>query len=383
MSINNCPNDYDGDSFNGEEGSHEKWLFESLETEKQNGLNTTLTDIQPKALQSNGHPRVVSEKTKGIYSDHIKALRKKMHESNPIEFERRVETPIDLVDFLLSRAHTLRPNTFSSYRSALIYWLNQQTQCPEVHQAMQALDANSPRNGFKGVKPGETATLYSTRSQRKRTFKQKDFQKFIEELNARSSQCNRRRAAIASSLMFWLQAGLATGLRPIEWEKAHWHDKSKGVLFVYTAKAKHDASPILGSDYAYDPAQKTRLVNVDEDSIFCVDQHLLRVRMHMLQGQPFETYYNNVRTYLWNLNRKVFGRNMFTLYMMRGQFAANMKGSGLKSDEVGELMGCSPSVTRSNYGKCTAAHRNGSQHPTPSSYKTVKPKGDAGRDKHT
>lgn len=364
--------DHDDHDFDDEERDKARQLFEPDEPDNSPQTNTppnnknplSQHDTQPKK----GHPRKISEKTKATYLAYFKAIRKKLIASNPLEFERRDVSPTDLVDYLLGIIHTLRPRTFISYRAALIYWLNQQPQTAEVHHAILALNVALPRYGFKGLREGQQATLYSTRSQRKRTFRKKDFQKLIAELNARATSSTRKVAVSAANLMFWLQAGLATGLRPIEWEKAYWHDKSKGVLFVHTAKSKSDASPLESARDAYNPNPRTRLVKVDPESIFWVEQHLERVKNHLRAGLPFKSYYDNCRVYLWGLNKEIFKHNAFTLYMMRGQFAANKKGAGLLSSEVAELMGCSPYVVQTHYGKKINAHRT-TQYPEKSSYK--------------
>ncbi|NLZ12143.1 MAG: site-specific integrase [Alcaligenaceae bacterium] len=288
-----------------------------------------------------------------------------------MEFERRPFLPTELVNHLLSITHEIRPKTFLAYRSALLYWLNTQPPSSEKHNAILALNAEIPRSGFKGVAPDKPATLYSNKSQRKRTFRQKDFQKLMAELNSRIQSKLHRTAQIAQHLMFWLQAGLATGLRPIEWEHAVWEDEENGVLRVQTAKRKTGSYSLPALKDLPPQAERTRIINVDKDKIIWVSQHMIRVKNHLLQGLSFQLYYNNVRTYLWKVNKELFGNNTLNLYMLRGQFASNQKGSGMTVEEVAEIMGCSPLVAQVNYGKKVNAHRS-SRYPAPSAYKNSK-----------
>ncbi|MDF8363263.1 hypothetical protein [Achromobacter anxifer] len=306
------------------------------------------------------HPRRIKDKTRDLYLSYVKTLRKKFLAVSPEAHTRDVQ-PIDLVDHLIARAPNVRPKTFINYRSGLLYWINSLPESAETHHARLVLQVGVPKSGFKGPKPGKTSTLYSSRSSRPRTFKRRQFESLIAELNQRSARgADRRNGRRAAELMVWLQAGLASGLRPSEWESAKWMDQSRGLLLVRTAKRKTDVNALPSLSGLPPPEQKERVVEIDAEDRIWVDQHLNAVRRHLLTQQPFSSYYDNNRVYLWNICRDLFGdsRPPFTLYMMRGQYSANRKRRGVPVDVVAAQMGCAPKVTQTYYGKRQHGHRS-------------------------
>lgn len=304
------------------------------------------------------HPRKVAQSTIDLYIRYVKTMRRQFMSTFPDAHLRDVQ-PIDLVDFLFSRASSMRPKTFINYRCGLLYWLNTAPATADTHHAILLLQVGTPKSGFKGARPGQVATIASTRSCRPRTFKKIHFDKLINELNGRAARMGDKRTTRRSGeLLLWLQAGLASGLRPIEWETARWEDKSKGLLLVQTAKTKHDvyALPSLANLPA--PVQRTRVVPVDLAGRLWVDQHLLAVKRHLREGRSFRSYYQNNRMYLRNACQDIFGSDgpSFHLYLMRGQFAANRKRAGLTIDQVGAEMGCAGKVSSTYYGNRVHGH---------------------------
>lgn len=311
-----------------------------------------------------GHPRTVSKDTIEQYAKMVKIMRKRYLRDHP-SFRLEDVSPTELADHLISRSSTLRPKTFINYRCALLYWINTSPQTSDTGIARLILQNGTPKNGYKGTRgPKQNdkirpATLYSTKSSRPRTFEKKHFEKLIAELNYRSGPTSDHRVTSrANELLLWLKAGLASGLRPVEWAKARWVDKEKGDLLVHTAKTKAGTYALPNLSGLPPPEPKTRIVKISPEDIFWVDQHLNRVKIHLQMGKPFKSYYDNNRIYLWEVCRDLFGnrRPPFTLYLMRGQFAANKKRSGMPVDEVAMQMGCSPRIASVAYGKLVYGH---------------------------
>jgi len=303
--------------------------------------------------------RVVSERTKILYGRYVKTLHKRFGLIHP-EGHLRPAHPIDLVSTLLMQAHLLRPKTFGSYRSGLVYWLNTLSDDdPSVQHALRKLNTECPHDGYKGHKPDRTATRYSQRSMRSRTFSRKNFDKLKARLVKRSERLNDARVSRRSEeLLLWLQAGLASGLRPAEWETAQWQDIERGELLVQTAKLKLSyAFPSI--KHLTPPKENKRIVQIDKDSISLVNQHMLAVRRHLDTGSSFKKYYDNNRNYLLETCIEIFGSSgpRLSLYTMRGQFAANKKKAGFSLETVGREMGCSWHVASVNYGNKSAGHR--------------------------
>ena len=335
----------------------------------------------PEFSPAPGHPRTVSQDTINQYSKMVKIMRRRYRRDFPSERQEDIN-PSELVDHLISRSHMLRPKTFINYRCALLYMINTSPQSSDTGIARLKLQTGVPRNGYKGTrgprsKKGDLypATLYSTKSSRPRNFERKQFEKLIAELNYRSGPTSDHRVtARASDLIIWLKAGLASGLRPVEWETARWSNKEKGELFVHTAKTKQGTYALPNLASLPLPEAKTRIVKILPDEILWVDQQMSRVKNHLLKGEPFKNYYNNNRIYLWDTCRDLFGnsRPPFTLYLMRGQFAANRKRSGMPVDEVSAQMGCSPRIVSTAYGKLIYGHST-SMPDKPSTEQKAKP----------
>jgi hypothetical protein len=305
------------------------------------------------------HPRELSPETVVKYRGYVKTLLRKYSNEHPGGSVR--DTPLmGLAEMLLRMAPDLRPKTFINYRCGLLYVLNMFPTTQTILDAARLLREGAPASGYKGHKRGVTATLYSSRSGRSRTFNRRAFGTLMAELSSRQGHADdRRRNHRASQLLIWLQAGLATGLRPVEWATACWASDKHEALLVQTAKTKRSyALPSLSTALA--PKRRTRTVKVASDERFWVDTQLALIQRHLQSGKLFSAYYNNNRVYLWSLCRSVFGKSRppFTLYLMRGQFASNRKRAGLTSEEVGVEIGCSGNVASTYYGNKAHGHRS-------------------------
>src|SRR5699024_1517759 len=223
--------------------------------------------------------RKIAPDTIKQYHGFVKTLRRSLQYSSPYAELQTVISPIDLVNHLYIRAKKgeLRSKTFVNYRSALLYWTSTIFPCPEVDSARLRLKMEFPKTGFKSSKPGgNKATLYSTRSSRKRTFRRTDFERLTRELERRitKAQFDERMTPRANELLVWLRAGLASGLRPIEWETAEWINRADGELLVQTAKIKTGGFALPSLQHLPAPKPTTRIVTIDAEERVWVDQQL-------------------------------------------------------------------------------------------------------------
>ncbi|WP_432263461.1 hypothetical protein [Cupriavidus sp. TMH.W2] len=277
--------------------------------------------------------------------------------------------PLEIVDLLLRRVPELRNSTFNTTRAAVLYWLDGMPANPEAMQARVILLTGCPKDGFKGPKPGTTATRYSSKSQRKRTFARRDFNRLLRHLDRRAEASSNQLAA-GALVGSWLRAGLAAGLRPVEWVDATWSDESRTHLRVKTAKRRRqeadwtaglarlerDPEPQVPEDLA-EPV-KYRLVSIDESDRGAVEGFMAKLRTLLDAGEEFSAIYSRARQYLWLSSISVFGRDAprFTLYQMRGQFGSNRKArQGVSA--TAEEMGNAASKANTYYGKVIYAHR--------------------------
>lgn len=308
--------------------------------------------------------RVISSKTKIHYGKIINVLRSAVLDTKT--YGHIVDaSPNEMVEYLFNQRGRFRPSTFLMYRSALLWWISSLKVNEPVQRAWIKLHEPVPVDGYKDEKGREGATtLYSSKSSRKRTVSQKNIKRLLNELARRMegsrTHVERRRA---SELRYWILAGLSTGLRPIEWGQAYWRNQSLGELNVMTAKRKEGfySLPTIAhlADEEYMPTRIVRLNN-DED-VFWVDMHMKAVHSYLSsnEGQTFTHYYNNNRLYLRSVCKKIFPNDSgITLYMLRGQFAANRKISGQPREELSEEMGCSPYYASAAYGKQIHGYKN-------------------------
>lgn len=302
------------------------------------------------------HPRKISEQTRITYEGHLRSLRSKFLLANPHVEE---PSPVELVEFLINRYDRLRPKTVLIYRSALLFCFRAlRANDPEVEQACLMLQYGLPKHGYRGNKPGQSISLYSSKSLHKRTFPRRDFERLLRFLGARGTDA-------ADEMIDWLLSGLATGLRPAEWEFARWADTQRTHLRVKTLKRHLDKPTIPGlSEETLEqfPKVEYRLVPVHDSARETVDAHLRNIAAHLHAGDPFSRIYEARRRFLRRACVDCFGPNgpVFTLYMMRGQFSANAK-KVASAAEVAQLMGCMPKRVMGNYGSKKAAHRSSAE----------------------
>lgn len=270
--------------------------------------------------------------------------------------------PVEIVNYFFEQRSGYRPKSFLTYRSALLWWLNNHEPCTLILKAIDLLTNHCPKAGFKDEKnvQGNT-TLYSCCSSRPRTVSKKKLNRILKELDKRIayaksiSQYNR-----AFQLKSWILSTLATGLRPCEWEDTSWHGKAEQILRVKTAKRKqHYALPDI-QHLAPDELDPYRYVQVmEQEEMEWIDLHLEFVKQHITKGHKFESYYNKNRVYLYELCKVLFpNKAPLTLYRLRGQFAANRKRAGQSREDLGEEMGCSAQYTSSAYGSQIYGHRS-------------------------
>lgn len=220
--------------------------------------------------------------------------------------------------------------------------------------------------------------------------------KFLEEeLNARffHSGPRKRMKKTPLAVLFWLQATIVCGARPVEWLSAKWADTKQTRLLIKTAKVKSgppafrrdtedfdesyiplEVEPWFNTDFGFYPSVGWREIPIssgrDQDII---NTHLelfwknvqcsndvQEVERQVNQMKRYEKYRKLCQKYLQRLCVQVWGkdpRKSYTLYCARGQFSANMK-SAFGVEKTAELMGHSrsDSPAAASYGVRRQAH---------------------------
>lgn len=191
-------------------------------------------------------------------------------------------------------------------------------------------------------------------------FPPKDFNKVIDALLT----SNQRSKNIGVKTQCWLLAAVATGLRPNEWETARLEQTSdeKWLLHVKNSKRKESIPahmevefykkefPHLNIKNRYDieahgfesvhiERKQYRTIEINEKDLPWVQNHLFGIDEHLKNGGNFKNYYDSCRHALFRACEKAFnGKKMYSLYVARHQYSANMKNIHSK-ETVAELMG--------------------------------------------
>lgn len=287
----------------------------------------------------------------------------------------------EIVQDLLGRTDLLE-STRQTYGSALLWHLRaHQNQSLDCRRAYQLLS--------------EKLAMNRAEARRRRRFKpisEDDLQILTYHLKQRS-----RRSRWAQPALFWLLATHSSGTRPIEWLFAEWADSGCAKLKVLTAKEKWSPPAFFG-DAGSLSAQDTYLDDVgdewqegdpdregdgDEDMPYllgnhtrqipiirhsdreAIEQHMAFFRRHVpLDLGPMQRYaaFQRYRTQCQQVIRRAClaiwgGKKPYSLYSMRGQFAANSK-AWFGTEATAVSMGhCDPrSPSTGYYGKGNQAH---------------------------
>lgn len=313
----------------------------------------------------------LSDETIALYNKRVEMITRGAQKGMPENLEPDTG---HLVDHLIKNRHKWRSHTFGAYRSALIYWIYQlKEKYPEDPRIKKSLDIL--KDSMRAHEPSEVRSEYKT-SQRKIT--SRDLEKLLAKLKGIPSRSEK---AWGEKSAAWLESGLATGLRPVEWTTAQWADAEKTSLAVKTAKVKklegamyriqkaNEAGLNVSSvheipkDFPEEPMEQSiRIVPVPIEHRLVVQIHMDNIRNYLQEEQDraFSGYYRLVKKVIYETCLLLWqGEKSISLKTMRSQFAANAKRSKTLG-EVQAIMGHSnPRTTQRWYGKRKNGHRTG------------------------
>ena len=287
--------------------------------------------------------------------------------------DRATVSPIDVVTDFLIDAEQQAASTFRTTRAALLWYMaNNRSKHPLYQEAYDIL----ARTRFPPGPGPDGKPRSAGRRGSKKTIPEKDYHALVQYLD----EINRKSNA-ATRVKWWLIAGMASGARPGEWEYAHWQDDKQEILCLRTSKRRstvpvylltgpgqtiHDIEAEHPEWLAKpdDGDRTVRNIPIEDDmERTAITLHLRAVRL-VIDADPdnpdaFKDYFNACRKFLWGACKSLFkGKRMYSLYIMRSQFAANKKAEkGL--EEVAELMGHSTTRhTMGSYGARWKAHKS-------------------------
>ncbi len=148
-----------------------------------------------------------------------------------------------------------------------------------------------------------------------------------------------KRAAISNELLDWLRAGLATGLRPGEWEAtdiSHVVDPASGQtrIFLYVLNAK--ATNGRGNGVL----RTLEITDLTGQSLGAIER-MSRNGARMAELGRYIDWQRKVSQALYRLAQKIVRRDktVYSLYSTRHQFVANMRSLSLDPGELAALVG--------------------------------------------
>ena len=257
--------------------------------------------------------------------------------------------------------------TFDVYRAAMLWAFSQgifhdRPEARECYLAVREMRSSAPRVGKANRDVRHPISI-----------PQADLDRLVNHLLANNKNKN-----LGVFTQDWLFAGIATGLRPNEWEFAELQEYPQpSGLTHYALKVQNSkrkaAVPVnmqieaarqefpleeihsifdaeeLGATLISIETPEHRSIPLDQRDAIWVAGHLQNIRKHMETGEPFKKYYDQCRQCLLRTCKKVFkGKKIYTLYVMRHQFAANAKAK-YSREQVAALMGHSDIASANKY----------------------------------
>lgn len=338
-----------------------------------------LTETAPADNQADGNPDEevadaggkqeryeIAEKTKTLYIKLIKAMERYSHNLLADgEFDHVLVSPVQMVEHMTAR-EDLTSQSKRTYRAAAIWWFKQLADEEPYQEALKKLDEWYEDEKIR------LRLQRAKKVEKKRSVPEEDFDTLTDSLRKSRSEWARK-------ALMWVEAGMITGLRPIEWLTAEWGDEEKTFLIVKNAKIKASLPGYMRDEkrkgYKYEPVL-TRTIQLDEEAErIMVEEHMLSLEKFCdKEGEDkeerFTRYYELVRVTLNRECKKIWdGKKSYTLYDMRRQFSANMKAE-FGRDVAAKRMGHSSpnNKARGSYGLANQAYPKFKGKDRPSDY---------------
>lgn len=320
----------------------------------------------------------IKDTTRRTYETIVRAMIRFSTNKRSLDpLEPAIVSPLNMVEDLWERRDNgLESSTFSTYRSALIWHLAQHRGSRPYEEAWILLQELS-----------ETAAGVSTQHVKRRksiakTIPENDLHLLVEELTAKSvprqaGGSGPSRTRWSYRACYWLLAGLATGLRPIEWASARWANEEHTLLLVTNAKVKLQGPAFMREQRSgqslnavTDPVSEDLDEELQEEPVereipvtssrerFNIETHMRLLEQWLAEGKTFEQYFQASRRVVWRACRKLWGgRKLYSLYTMRSQYSANTR-ARVGPVKTAELMGHTraDSPSAAHYGKANQAH---------------------------
>lgn len=273
-------------------------------------------------------------KTVDAYRVRGDQLVKRYRRENEIPDDVDAFNPREFAIWLLSLRGTLKPPSWRLYRQAALMVLGGMPG-ERAQEAMTLIEGDAPAEAEMGTgEPVEVPGAERLTSARKvKRFKYEDYVRIWHLMK-------QRRSKSAVVLQDWMRAGIATGLRPIEWRATEvvrvedaGHPMGRRVfLLVLNAKATNGRS---------NGVVRTLDITAFSDGAVAVVQRMSDQGLRAYREGRYREFQGQAAQMLYEACRKLWPRrqNHYALYSCRHQFIANHKALGLPNEEVSAMSG--------------------------------------------
>lgn len=270
-----------------------------------------------------------SQDTSEKYKQRTISLLKKAKKEFDIPSYQSVELK-QFVGWLISNKNNMAYNTWKQYRAAVTgYFEDIKTSDlgitdGEKTEILDLLSNSSQDYLIKKTK--------KTSNKKMKKFPIKDFMAILDVLEGLNEKVYVS-SNFVNYLKFWLNAGIITGLRPVEWGTSEYIDvKGKEKLIVKNAKNSNGR--------AHGETRTIHLNNLTEDEKKIIKQHVENANYFQNIGK-FSFFYKSCADLLRRIGNRLWPKReeIPCLYSLRHQFAADAKASGLTREEIAALMG--------------------------------------------
>lgn len=268
-----------------------------------------------------------SEETKEKYKKRAVSLFKKARKEFKIpEYESL--NPKQFVGWLIADRNNLHYNSWKQYKASIISYFEdfEHIDKNEKEEILDLLKEAVHEVGNKKTK--------NTSNKKMKKFPTKDFLQILDYL-----QSGRVVSKYKDLLFLWLNAGILTGLRPVEWATAKYIDeKGKERLIVENAKnsngrAHGDYRTIILDKLTENEREYIKAFVKEANYYHSIDK--------------YSSFQKGCADLLTSVGKKIFKNRseIPCLYSLRHQFSADAKASGLSLEEIAALMGHSTNDT--------------------------------------
>jgi hypothetical protein len=290
-----------------------------------------------------------STETQDQYLNRGRMLVNRYRRENGLDAGMDAVHPVEFVNWLLSLKLELKASTWRFYRQAAIATL-QGLPHDATETAVAMIDADV--NEETGEKPRANPKSRRTSSLKAKRFPKAHYDTVRNWLRYFS------KSTMSRVLIDWMVAGMATGLRPMEWRATDIEEREDPAapqgrriwLYVLNAKATNGRG---------NGAVRTLDLSALPDDVVAAIRRMSERGAEWLMSGRYDTMQSQAAQLLYLACEKsltrVPGRPVYSLYSLRHQFIANAK-STLPNADISAMAGHNVTTTAaSSYGKKRSA----------------------------